>query len=147
LSSTAPALNLPDGFHSPRVFAPGILVLSGPVHGQPRDTHDPAMEDLAASLTAQDGLQGFPLIVVADDADFTAADWDNFLWVAFTRSDPATDTYGVGGFTHCKHWGCLNMVVDARLKTYHAPPLADVTEIEKKVDELALPGRPLYGII
>jgi 4-hydroxy-3-polyprenylbenzoate decarboxylase len=39
------------------------------------------------------------------------------------------------------------MVVDARLKTYHAPPLEDVPEIEKKVDELALPGRPLYGII
>ena len=40
-----------------------------------------------------------------------------------------------------------SMVVDARLKTYHAPALEDVTEIEKRVDELALPGRPLYGIL
>jgi 4-hydroxy-3-polyprenylbenzoate decarboxylase len=147
LADKAPALNLPDGFRGPRVFAPGILVISGPAHGQPRDTHDPAMENLAASLTAQGGLGGFPLIVVADDADFTAAGWDNFLWVAFTRSDPATDTYGVHAATHCKHWGCSSMVVDARLKTYHAPPLEDVAEIEKRVDELALPGRPLYGIV
>jgi 4-hydroxy-3-polyprenylbenzoate decarboxylase len=147
LAASAPTLNLPAGFHGPRVFAPGILVLSGPAHGQPRDTHDPAMEELAAALTAQGGLDGFPLVVVADDADFTAAGWDNFLWVTFTRSDPATDTYGVNGFTRCKHWGCSSMVVDARLKTYHAPPLADVTEIEKKVDALALPGGPLYGIL
>ena len=147
LAQAAPALNLPDGFHGARVFAPGILVLSGPTHGQPRDTHDPAMEELAAALTAQGGLEGFPLIVVADDADFTAADWDNFLWVTFTRSDPATDTYGVNASTRCKHWGCSSMVVDARLKTYHAPPLEDVTEIEKKVDAVALPGGPLYGIL
>lgn len=147
LATSAPTLNLPDAFHGARVFAPGILVLSGPVHDRPRDTHDPAMEVLAAALTAQGGLNGFPLVVVADDADFTAANWDNFLWVVFTRSDPATDTYGVNGFTRCKHWGCSSMVIDARLKTYHAPPLADVTEIEKKVDALALPGGPLYGIL
>jgi len=147
LDARIPAVSLPDGFSDLRVFAPGILVLSGPSHGQPRDTQDPAMEDLAQALTRTGGLEGFPLIVVADDAGFTAADWDNFLWVAFTRSDPATDTYGVNGFTRCKHWGCSSMVIDARLKTYHAPALVDVPEIEKKVDELALPGRPLYGII
>jgi 4-hydroxy-3-polyprenylbenzoate decarboxylase len=147
LATTTPALNLPDGFSNPRFFAPGVLVLSGPAHDRPRDTHDPRMEQLCQALARVSGLDGFPLIVVADDADFTAANWDNFLWVAFTRSDPATDTYGVNGFTHCKHWGCTSMVLDARLKTYHAPALEDVAEIEKKVDELALPGRPLYGII
>jgi 4-hydroxy-3-polyprenylbenzoate decarboxylase len=147
LSSNLPGLSLPDGFSNPRLFAPGILVLSGPAHDRPRDTHDPRMEQLCQTLAQGAGLDGFPLIVVAEDADFTAANWDNFLWVAFTRSDPATDTYGVGGFTHCKHWGCTAMVLDARLKTYHAPALEDVAEIEKKVDELALPGRPLYGII
>ncbi len=147
LSASMPALSLPEGFSNPRFFAPGVLILSGPAHTQPRDTHDPAMERLCGALAQASGLDGFPLIVVADDSDFAAASWDNFLWVAFTRSDPATDTYGVNGFTHCKHWGCTSMVVDARLKTYHAPALVDVTEIEKRVDELALPGRPLYGII
>ena len=146
LATTLQSLALPDGFSNPRFFVPGMLVLSGPPHAQPRDTHDPAMENLCQILARAD-LQGFPLIVVADDADFTADSWDNFLWVTFTRSDPATDTYGLNGFTHCKHWGCTSMVVDARLKTYHAPALSSVAEIEKKVDELALPGRPLYGII
>ena len=147
LATKFPSLSLPDGFSNPRFFAPGMLVLSGPAHAQPRDTHDPAMEQLCQALAQTSDLAGFPLIVVADDADFTAGSWDNFLWVTFTRSDPATDTYGLNGFTHCKHWGCASMVMDARLKTYHAPPLEDVTEIEKKVDALALPGGPLYGIL
>jgi 4-hydroxy-3-polyprenylbenzoate decarboxylase len=141
------SLPLPDGFHSPRFFAPGVLVLSAPVHGQLRDTQDPALETLCRVLEQAPGLDGFPLIVVADDASFTAANWDNFLWVTFTRSDPATDTYGLHGFTHCKHWGCRSMVVDARLKTYHAPALESVTEIEQRIDALAQSGGPLYGII
>jgi 4-hydroxy-3-polyprenylbenzoate decarboxylase len=141
------SLPLPDGFHSPRFFAPGILALSAPAHTQARDTQDPALEILCRHLEQVQGLEGFPLIVVADDASFTVANWDNFLWVTFTRSDPATDTYGLNASTHCKHWGCVAMVVDARLKTYHAPSLESVTEIEKKVDALAQPGGPLYGII
>ncbi len=148
LATALPAsLPLPDGFHSPRFFAPGILILSAPGHAQARDTQDPALEILCRHLEQVQGLDGFPLIVVADDASFTAANWDNFLWVTFTRSDPATDTYGLHGFTHCKHWGCRSMVVDARLKTYHAPALESVTEIEQRIDALAQSGGPLYGII
>lgn len=147
LATALPAqINLPGGFANPRFFAPGIMVLSATKHTQPRDTHDPRMEELCTAL-GQCDCSGFPLIIVADDADFTAANWDNFLWVTFTRSDPATDTYGIGGFTHCKHWGCTSLVIDARLKTYHAPALENVPEVEKKVDALAEPGRPLYGII
>lgn len=141
------SLPLPQDFSDLHFFAPGILILSGPTHNQPRDTQDPIMEQLCQALEQSQNLDGFPLIVVADNASFTAASWTNFLWVTFTRSDPATDTYGLHGQTHCKHWGCTSMVLDARLKTYHAPPLEKVPEIEKKVDALALPGAPLYGII
>lgn len=105
------------------------------------------MNELCQFLEQAHGMDGFPLIVVVDDAQFTVQNWDNFLWVTFTRSDPATDTYGLHGLIRNKHWGCQGMVVDARLKTYHAPPLPRLPDIEKKVDALALPGRPLYGII
>ena len=106
------------------------------------------MEKLAEFLEEPESLARFPLIVVVDDAEFTAKSWDNFLWVTFTRSDPATDIYGVGTFTHCKHWGCRDsLIIDARLKTYHAPPLEDDPEVEKRVDALGAPGGPLHGII
>jgi 4-hydroxy-3-polyprenylbenzoate decarboxylase len=144
--------SLPAGFGEARLFAPGILVLSGPRHAQPRDTADPAMEALAAHLANNRAwakrLERFPLIAVVDDAAFSAANWDNFLWVTFTRSDPATDLYGVDSFTHCKHWGCHgSLIVDARLKSFHAPALETDPGVEQRVDALGAKGGPLHGII
>lgn len=141
-------LDLPRGYRDPQVFAPGILVIKGPKHRRKRDQQDPALERLGEFLKKVRGIETFPMIVVADDAAFTAKDWDNFLWVTFTRSDPATDMYGVGAFTHAKHWGADKaVIIDARLKTYHAPPLEPDPDVEKAVDELGAKGGPLYGII
>jgi 4-hydroxy-3-polyprenylbenzoate decarboxylase len=143
-----PDLSLPNGFKRPTVFAPGIVIIQGQPHNRGRDEHDPTMEKLAVFLEESESLAKFPLIVMVDDAEFTAKSWENFLWVTFTRSDPATDIYGVGAYTHCKHWGCSgSLIIDARLKTYHAPPLEDDPEVEKLVDALGSPGGPLHGII
>jgi 4-hydroxy-3-polyprenylbenzoate decarboxylase len=141
-------VSLPKTFSRPRVFAPGIIVMQGGTHSKGRDEHDPTMENLAIYLETSKDLAKFPLIVVVDDVEFTARSWENFLWVTFTRSDPATDVYGVGAFTHCKHWGCKgSLIIDARLKTYHAPPLEEDPEIERRVDGMGAPGGPLHGII
>jgi len=143
-----PDLSLPAGFSTPTVFAPGIMLIQGPKHTQPRGTVDPVMESLCLALADQKSMSGWPLLVVTDDASFTTRTWDNFLWITFTRSDPATDIYGVGADIHCKHWGCTGpMVIDARSKTFHAPPLESDPEIEKRVDSLGAPGGPLHGII
>jgi 4-hydroxy-3-polyprenylbenzoate decarboxylase len=149
LGSEVPAgLDLPRGFRDPVVFAPGILVIKGPKHQKKRDEQDAALDRLGNMLEKVNGIERFPMIIVADDAIFTAEDWDNFLWVTFTRSDPATDIYGVGSFTHAKHWGAKTaLVIDARLKTYHAPALEPDLEVEKSVDALGAKGGPLYGII
>ena len=143
-----PKFTPPSGYGAPRVHAPGVLVLQGPKHVLGRDEQDPAMEAFCRALESASGLDGFPLVVVADDAEFTTASWDNFLWTVFTRSDPATDMYGVSSFTHAKHWGCQGaLVIDARLKGFHAPPLATDPDVEKRVDRLGAPGGPLHGII
>ena len=155
------ALTLPEGFSSARLFAPGILVCRGPKHTLARDTQDPAMRALAAHLaqalrpagrSSQADSNALPeeaaLLVVADDPDFTARDWDNFLWVVFTRSDPATDLYGANEGVHCKHWGCdAPLIVDARMKSFHAPPLEDDPEVERRIDAWAARGGPLHGLV
>ncbi len=148
LGTQLPALPaLPPGFGAARVFAPGILVLAGPPHGRGRDQTDPLMEDLCRCLEGTAGLDAFPLVVVADDAEFTAANWNNFLWVTFTRSDPATDSYGPGAHAHAKHWVFpICLVLDARLKAHHAPALTPDPEVERRVDALAAPGGPLHGL-
>jgi len=69
-------------------------------------------------------LDTHPLIVVADKSDFAAKNIANFVWVTFTRTDPAQDIYGVDSFTENKHWGCKgSLVIDARIKPHHAPEL------------------------
>ncbi len=95
-----------------------------------------------------DPVASFPLIVTVDDSEFTARSARNFLWVTFTRSNPAADIDGLGAFIDQKHWGCTGpLVIDARIKPHHAPPLVDDPEIERRVDALAAPGGPLHGIL
>jgi 4-hydroxy-3-polyprenylbenzoate decarboxylase len=138
-----PGLRLPEGFRDPRVVMPGILAIQGPPY-----RHDSG-EVLAfcRSFGPDDAIRAFPLIVIVDDSEFTARDERNFLWVTFTRSDPAADIEGIGGFVDRKHWGCTGpLVIDARIKPHHAPPLAEDPEIERRVDALAAPGGPLHGV-
>jgi 4-hydroxy-3-polyprenylbenzoate decarboxylase len=93
-------------------------------------------------------LAAFPLIVVVDDSQFAARTLDNFLWTTFTRSDPARDVYGIDSFCSDKHWGCRGpLVIDARTKPHHAPPLVEDPDIGRRVDALAAPGGPLHGLI
>jgi 4-hydroxy-3-polyprenylbenzoate decarboxylase len=106
------------------------------------------MEEFCASYGPQDPINAFPLVVVVDDSPFVARTLNNFLWTAFTRSDPAADLYGIGAANLCKHWGCSGaLVIDARRKGHHAPPLIDDPGVEKRVDALGAPGGVLHGVI
>ena len=139
-------LSLPDGFQSPSVVMPGILAVEGPKFEQA----EAAAEDVERLTTvlASQALDGFPLILVVDDSDFTSRTVNNFLWVVFTRSNPSHDIYGVDVFVEFKHWGCNgSLVIDARLKPHHAPPLIEDSAVTKRVDALAASGGPLHGII
>jgi 4-hydroxy-3-polyprenylbenzoate decarboxylase len=138
------AFRLPDGFSNPRVVLPGIVAVQGADYQEkrPRD-----IEHLVATL-AREFANGIALIVVTDDSEFAAATLNNFLWVTFTRSNPAADVAGVGEFTKDKHWGCEGpLIIDARIKPHHAPPLEDDPGVTKRVDALGAPGGPLHGII
>jgi 4-hydroxy-3-polyprenylbenzoate decarboxylase len=89
-----------------------------------------------------------PLFVVVDDSEFTARSANNFLWVTFTRSNPAVDVHGAGATARDKHWGATgSLVIDARIKPHHAPPLEEDPAVTRRVDALAAPGGPLHGII
>lgn len=142
------SLDLPAGFDRPRVVAPGIVAIAAPASKIERGVGDATIEAFCRSFEVDDPINRFPLLVIVDDSEFVTADFDNFLWVVFTRSNPATDVYGIGSETRSKHWGCAgSLVIDARRKPHHAPPLIDDPEIEKRVDALGAAGQPLHGII
>jgi 4-hydroxy-3-polyprenylbenzoate decarboxylase len=146
-------LRLPAGFSNPQVCLPGILAIQAPPFGTPNASGQPnvavssgnnPIQSFCDHAAANDTLGNFPLVVMVDDSPFTAKNLNNFLWTVFTRSNPATDIYGVGASTINKHWGCRgSLVIDARIKPHHAPPLIEDPDVTKRVDALAAKPIPL----
>jgi len=139
-------LRLSDDFNQPKIAMPGVLVLQGNKYKNAEKTAaEIALLNMA--LMNQD-LSGLPLIILADDASFTAATVNNFVWVTFTRSNPAADIYGINDFTINKHWGSKGpLVIDARKKPHHAPELIKDAVVEAKIDEMGKEGGRLFGMI
>ena len=141
-------LDLPSGFSRPKCPMKGVLVVETQKCHSQRGEEDPYIENMCRDFEADNPINIFPLIIVADDADFTAANIDNLLWVTFTRSNPATDVYGIGSYTKAKHFGCDgSLVIDARKKPHHAPALEMDPAVERRVYEMAAKGGPLQGLI
>jgi 4-hydroxy-3-polyprenylbenzoate decarboxylase len=84
------------------------------------------------------------LLVVVDDAESASARLDDLLWATFTRSNPAADIHGIGAFIEQKHWGCRgSLLIDARTKPHHAPPVVADPDVARRVDALASRGGEL----
>ncbi|MCG8448169.1 MAG: UbiD family decarboxylase [Pirellulales bacterium] len=155
-------LNLPDGFTNPRVVMPGVLAVEGPQCPAPSFDYDVSrqarartreevtrpLERFCGSFNQDSSINTFRWVVVVDDSQFVAESLRNFLWVTFTRTNPASDIYGIAPFVEDKHWGCRGaLVLDARIKPHHAPVLEEDPEITRRVDALAARGGPLHGIL
>ncbi|HCY87487.1 MAG TPA: 3-octaprenyl-4-hydroxybenzoate carboxy-lyase [Desulfobacteraceae bacterium] len=139
--------SLPEGFKAPVMAAPGMAVVKGPGF-QEYESEGRVMGRLTSHLEKVEGLEGIPLIVVADDPAFAAKSFANFLWVTFLRSNPSHDIYGVNERIVHKHWGCSgSLIIDARIKPFHASPLEPDPEIERRVREMGRAGGPLAGLI
>jgi 4-hydroxy-3-polyprenylbenzoate decarboxylase len=92
-------------------------------------------------------FQHIPLILLVDDAAFTAANVNNFVWSVFTRANPSHDMHGIGATIEHKHWGCRTLVIDARIKPHHAPELVVDKKVAERVDKLFAKGGDLHGLI
>jgi len=128
-------LTLSPGFGAIKQAIPGVLAVTA----APYQTADFAKNEvlsLATDLRHAD-LSGIALIVICDDAEFTAETINNLVWITFTRSNPASDIYGIGESTIDKHWGCDGpIIIDARKKPHHAPELIKDPEVESRVDAI-----------
>ena len=112
LTETLANLSLPSGFSNPQLVSKGNLVVEG----------TGAIEDLITALEKQD-LEGIGMITLVDDSKFVSESFSNWLWVTFTRSNPANDIYGLAATVINKHFSCSIPIIDARVKPHHAPIL------------------------
>jgi 4-hydroxy-3-polyprenylbenzoate decarboxylase len=129
-------LILPPGFSFPCIAIPGVLVIQA---------ESSAKIELLEKHLENFNLSELPLIAIVDDSKFTAATLNNFLWVVFTRSNPAKDITGIKWFIDNKHWGCEgSLIIDARIKKHHAPELVPNKQVVSKIDRLFSKGGELY---
>jgi len=112
LSQKINEIDLPDDFLNPTLVSKGNLVIEG--KGE--------INELVLSLENQ-RLDGIGLITLVDDSSFVCENFSNWLWVTFTRSNPANDIYGLNAKTNNKHFSCSIPIIDARIKPHHAPIL------------------------
>ena len=144
-------INLPEGFRDPRVCLPGVLAVTAPKYDSRFAVADGELERALSTFLrhfdANAPINDFPLILFVDDSDFAAAALNNWIWMTFTRSNPAADITGLDAFVHQKHWGCHgSLIIDARIKPHHAPPLIEDPQVNRRVDELFATGGPLHGL-
>ncbi|MBX2929727.1 MAG: UbiD family decarboxylase [Saprospiraceae bacterium] len=145
LATTLPSdFSLPVGFSNPCFVMPGVLAVEGPAFSSYTAYAD--CTTLTEHLRGAD-LAGVPLIVLTEDSDFLAAALNNFVWATFTRANPSHDLHGVDSFVEHKHWGCRGpLLIDARVKPHHAPPLIPDPEVTKRVDALFAKGGALAEV-
>lgn len=126
--------------------APGILAVQLSAYKEEVQNQQ-EINELKEQLKQND-LSGIALVIICDDSSFMAANINNLVWATFTKSNPAVDIDGVDAFIKHKHWGCRGpLIIDARTKPHHAPPLIKDEAVERKVDRLGEKGGSLYGVI
>jgi 4-hydroxy-3-polyprenylbenzoate decarboxylase len=135
------------GLKGCKLVMPGVIAIQSNKYENPKEA---AIEIVVWNNQLKNNLNdlmGSPLIIWCDDASFVAEKLSNFLWVSFTRANPANDIYGIDAFYKNKHWGCNGpIVIDARVKPHHAPPVEVDSATSKKVDKLFSKGGSLYQI-
>ncbi|CAG7654914.1 UbiD family decarboxylase [Paenibacillus allorhizosphaerae] len=132
-------------FVNPRLVMPGIVALEGAQF----TTNEQAQQELRSlsdAIVAKGTIPSCPMIILCDDSRFLSATVANFLWATFTRSNPSHDIHGVNSFIEHKHWGCDNLIIDARIKPHHAPPLQFDPAVQKNIERLFVKGASLGGL-
>lgn len=133
-------------FYNPQLCMPGVVALQHTKF----TTYEEAvreMNELNEQLKEKiHQLDQVPFIIVCDNSSFTAATINNYLWVTYTRCNPSHDIYGINESIQHKHWGCAGpLIIDARIKPHHAPPVEKDPSVEKKINRLFDKGGSLYA--
>lgn len=136
---------LPKGFSDLKMVTAGIIAVKGPRFKNYRSA-EKEMKSLEDYLfRKKTAFKGIPLLIVCDDPGFCAEVFKNFIWVTFTRSNPSHDIYGAGSFIEYKHWVARgSIIIDARIKPHHAPPLIEDEKVSERVDRLFAEGGSLH---
>lgn len=110
-------------------YCGGCLVMSGASYEQEPELALRLMQRLADKGTE------WPLVFLVDDAKTTVQSQLEFLWVVFTRFNPASDIYAASEVRQHHLSYKLPIVIDARMKPGYPDELIPREDIVELVDE------------
>ena len=130
------SLALPQGFTRATIVMDGVLLLecSATFSAEKSD----AIDTLKQSLAHWEFRENYPWISVIDNGALSTNNvLSDFLWLTFTRSDPAQDIYGFDESICDKHWKCkAPLIIDARVKPHHQKQLTVSAEIQTRAKQI-----------
>ncbi len=116
-------------FREQAVYAPGVLVVSGPPWVEGND--DPAQ------LLEEPAVQPFRVVCLVDDVREAVRDDPSFLWTVFTRFEPAADIHARSTAVRRHHIQFSAPVVfDCRLKPWFPPIVEPLPGTLARIDEI-----------
>lgn len=133
-------------FKNPILVMPGIVAINGPAFSSYEEAQK-QLDELCLEVKSKGAMPTCPMIILCDDSSFMSCSLENFLWATFTKSNPSHDIYGVNSYYENKHWACDNMIIDARTKPHHAPPLISDPTVEKNIERFFAKGSSLSKVV
>ncbi|OWV06890.1 MULTISPECIES: UbiD family decarboxylase [unclassified Fibrobacter] len=143
-------LQLPDAFTNSqgktsrnliKMPMAGVLIIQAPAFDE--NEREAIFMQLESALDKWEFRENYPWISIVDQVSeidnerLDGSKLPDFLWLTFTRSDPARDIFGLQSFIQNKHWGChAPIIVDARVKPHHQKSLTIPNEIKKRAAEI-----------
>lgn len=139
-------LKLPVGFSNARIAMKGVLAIQwdGGNNGGVLNGGAPAPENIAQLrnvLASWEYHENYPWVSIVDDTSTIGGNsqksLDDFLWLTFTRSDPAQDIYGLNERFVQKHWAIeAPLIVDATIKPRHQKALEVPDNVVSRAKEV-----------
>ncbi|WP_173475374.1 UbiD family decarboxylase [Fibrobacter succinogenes] len=131
------SLELPQEFSKATIVMPGVILLesSATFDASSKAEH---FANLKAALARWEFRENYPWISIIDEGALNADNiLSDFLWLTFTRSDPAQDIYGLDESICDKHWKCkAPLIIDARVKPQHQKQLTVPAEIKARAKQI-----------
>ena len=127
------SLELPQVFSKATIVMPGVILLESSATFDASSKAE-RFADLKAALARWDFRENYPWISVINEGTLSTDNvLSDFLWLTFTRSDPAQDIYGLDETICDKHWKCkAPLIIDARVKPQHQKQLTVSAEIKAR---------------
>ena len=118
----------PSDVTDARVFCGGCLVVQGPSYASDREA--------PTRLASHPAFEGWPLIVLSDEAERATRSVMNFLWTTFTRFEPAADIHARARTIVRNHIAYEPpIVIDARIKPWYPKELSCREDIARRVTD------------